>query len=388
MESIKLKIPDDWDGTKETWPLFNKMHVEMACQRVNMTFLMTDATMMELTAKASKKFAESFHEKAPQSALVDFLGSNRDFYHTRGIEMFQCLCSFYKPMHLNAISGIIEQLSSIQMKTGETPYSFKLQIELLNECLPKDVAYTPALLAHVAYCMYKGLNKTCYSSFQENVRNGNKCVETLVGLLQDLETFNKMELKESTLEPTLILKNATAKKVMLDKSPTEQPPNASPIDWKGQKALNTNQANWLLLKSIKGCIVCHTNTHEFIACPVIKDKFNVEHINKSCSRTPKGSAHPVRANTSGDANPTLTPTDADVKGKCSSSIISLSLLWHQNFLFSLSPHLISTPSHPILLPHRLAITSMDLNGVDGNQWGGFRQETVLLPQDPDPSTLM
>jgi hypothetical protein len=49
MESIKLKIPDDWDGTKETWPLF-KMRMEMACQKVNMTFLTTDATTTELTA--------------------------------------------------------------------------------------------------------------------------------------------------------------------------------------------------------------------------------------------------------------------------------------------------------------------------------------------------
>jgi hypothetical protein len=130
-ESTKLKIPDDWDGTKETWPLF-KMRVEMACQKVNMTFLTTDATTTELTANASKKFAESLHEKAPQSALVDFLGSDRDFYRTRGIEMFQRLRSIYEPTHPNAISGIIEQLSSIRMKTGETPYSFKLQIELLN----------------------------------------------------------------------------------------------------------------------------------------------------------------------------------------------------------------------------------------------------------------
>ena len=58
MESTKLKIPDDWDGTKETWPLF-KMHMEMACQKVNMTFLTMDATTTELTANTSKMFAES-----------------------------------------------------------------------------------------------------------------------------------------------------------------------------------------------------------------------------------------------------------------------------------------------------------------------------------------
>jgi hypothetical protein len=123
--------------------------------------------------------SESFHEKAPQLALVDFLGSSWDFYHTRGIKMFQRLCSIYEPMHPNAISGIIEQLLSIWMKTGETPSMFKLQIDLLNERLPKVVVYTPALLAHAAY---KGLDKTSYSSFhQENVQNENKSVESLVG---------------------------------------------------------------------------------------------------------------------------------------------------------------------------------------------------------------
>jgi hypothetical protein len=68
-----------------------------------------DAMTTELTANASKKVVESLHEKAPQTALVDFLGSDRDFYRTRGIKMFQCLHSIYKPMHPNAISsGIIQ----------------------------------------------------------------------------------------------------------------------------------------------------------------------------------------------------------------------------------------------------------------------------------------
>jgi hypothetical protein len=130
--------------------------------------------------------------------------------------------------------------------------------------------YTPALLAYAAY---KGLDKTRYSSFQENIQNGNKRVESLVGLFQDLETFDNLELNELTPEPAPILKNGTAKKVTFDKSPPEQPTDASPFNWKGQKDLNTNQANWLSRKFIKGgCIVCHRGSHEFIACPVIKDK--------------------------------------------------------------------------------------------------------------------
>jgi hypothetical protein len=75
-----------------------------------------------------------------------------------------------------------------------------------------------------------------YSSFQENIQNGNKCEESLVGLNQDLEAFDNLEFKELTLEP--ILKNGSAKKVTFHKPPpkqTEQPKDASPFDWKGQK---------------------------------------------------------------------------------------------------------------------------------------------------------
>jgi hypothetical protein len=156
----KLKIPGDWDGTKEKWPLF-KMKVEMLCQALNMTFLTTDMEKTALTTEASKKFTEALHEKTPNTAMADFLGSARNFYRTHGIEMYQHLCSTYEPTHTIAISGIIAQLSSIKMKATETPSELKLRIELLNECLPPMVVYTPALLAHIAY---KGLDKGRYGS--------------------------------------------------------------------------------------------------------------------------------------------------------------------------------------------------------------------------------
>jgi hypothetical protein len=182
------------------------------------------------------------------------------------------------------------------------------------------------------------------------------------------------QLKELTPEPAPILKNDTAKKVTFDKSPPEQPTNASPFDWKGQKDLNTNQANWLLRKFIKGCIVCCTSSHEFIACPVIKNKFKVKCINKSSSRTPEGSTHPARANTPGDTDPTPMPTatltDADEQGKCSPSIVS-SVVVQELSLSSITtsdshPHTSTSPSSQA--NNHL---SKVLNGEDGHQWGGF-----------------
>jgi hypothetical protein len=56
---------------------------------------------------------------------------------------------------------------------------YKLRIKLLKECLPRDIAYTPALLAHTAY---KGLDKSCYSEFQANICAGNRHIETVSGL--------------------------------------------------------------------------------------------------------------------------------------------------------------------------------------------------------------
>jgi hypothetical protein len=78
--------------------------------------------------------------------------------------------------------------------------------------------------------------------------------------------------------------------------------------------------------------------------------------------------------------PTVTLTDADEQGKCSPSVVS-------SVVPELSLSSITTSdSHPhtSVSPSSQASNhlSEDLNSEDGNQWGGFRQETVLLPQDP------
>jgi hypothetical protein len=198
---------------------------------------------------------EALHEKAPQIVIANFVGSAPDFYHTRGIEMFQRLHQINEPTHPNVVSGLIKQLLSICMHPSKTPLAFKLCIELLNEHLPVEVAYTPALLTHTAY---KGLDKAHYSSFQDNIWNGNKCIESLSSLFLDLEAFNNLAIKDSTT-PAPILKNCLAKKVTFDQQ-TNQPalsstpllPSANtgaPFNWKGQKNLLATQAGSLVQKA-------------------------------------------------------------------------------------------------------------------------------------------
>jgi hypothetical protein len=78
--------------------------------------------------------------------------------------------------------------------------------------------------------------------------------------------------------------------------------------------------------------------------------------------------------------PTATLTDADEQGKCSPSVVS-SMVPELSLL-----SITTSDSHPLTSasPSSQASNhlSKDLNGEEGNQWGGFRQETVLLPQDP------
>jgi hypothetical protein len=355
-EPPKLKLPDDWNGTKETWPLF-KMKVEMACQKVNMTFLTTATETTDFTADASKKVVEALHETAPQTALADFLGSARDFYRTRGIEMFQHLRQINEPTHPNAVSGIIEQLSSIRMKPSETPSAFKLRVELLNERLPAEVAYTPALLAHAAY---KGLDKTRYSSFMENIRNGNKRIESLSSLFIDIEAFDNLTINESSiLDP--VLKSGSAKKVTFsDQQNSSSTPSSAtqssssgdtsvPFDWKGQKDLSTNQVGWLLKKFYKGCVVCRTNTHEFSACPVLKDKFSVKRIKSSSRPSETGSARAASATVTPDStstsNDTTTATSAETQGKFNASFTMHSVSTAGPVKTSLSPSTTSVQHH-------------------------------------------
>ena len=189
-EPPKFKLPKDWDGSTATWPIF-KLKTEMACQELNLMFLTSDLETTPPTEAPSKKFAEALHAVVPHTAMADFLGSQRDFYRTRGIEMFRRLRSIHEPTHAGAVTAIIDQLTSLRMGPTETKSAYKLRVELLNERLSRNVAYTPALLAHAAY---RGLDATRYSAFQLNVRAGNKRVETLTGLFSDLESFDELAI--------------------------------------------------------------------------------------------------------------------------------------------------------------------------------------------------
>jgi Reverse transcriptase (RNA-dependent DNA polymerase) len=365
-----------------------------------LTFLTSDTETTELTADASKKFAEALHEKAPQTALADFLGSARNFYRTRGIEMFQRLCQINEPTHPNAVSGLIEQLSSIRMLPSETPSAFKLRIELLNERLPTEVAYTPALLAHAAY---KGLDKTRYSSFQDNVRNGNKRIESLSSLFLDLEAFDNLAIKENT-SPTPILKNGSAKKVSFDQHADKPDSSSTPssstdvstmFGWKGQKDLSAAQAGWMLRKFYKGCVVCRTNTHELVTCPIVKEKFQVKRSGNrdrsSSSATATGSARTATANpdpTTSDTDDTTTTTTAENQGKSYSThapdIISTAAPIEISLSSSTASDPLTSVSSPSQAKHLIEESIQD----DVDQRGSFQQEIFPGPMDPSISNAM
>jgi hypothetical protein len=291
-EPPKFKLPKDWNGNTDTWPLF-KLRTEMAYQELNQMFLTTDRETTLTTTEPSKKFAEALHAVVPHTTMADFLGSQQDFFCTRGIKMFQRLRTIHEPTHAGAITAILDQLTNFSMGTKETPSMYKLRIvELLNERLPCEIAYTLALLAHM---VYKGLDKSRYSEFQANVRAGNQRVETVSGLFADLKTFNTLAIKKHARNPDSILKPASARAVTFDKTSSNKTPSDTNLthDWKGQKDMNPNQVGFLMKKFHKGCVICHMNNHKIFVCPIIKDKLSIttKHTNnrdKATCKTPSG----------------------------------------------------------------------------------------------------
>jgi hypothetical protein len=214
----------------------------MACQVLDLTFLTTATETTYEYALPSKKFAEALHKVLPPKAMVEFLGSEREFYCTRGIEMYQRLLQINEPSHAGALTTILEQLSSFRMEPTETAAEYKLRLELLHRRLPEKLAYNQALLAHTAY---SGLDPQRYAAFQFNVQTGNKSIETVSGLFADLETFESLSLGKKATLPSL-LQTPSAKTVAFEKEPgtpaspnpeTKKPPNAKKdYDWKGQRA--------------------------------------------------------------------------------------------------------------------------------------------------------
>jgi hypothetical protein len=69
-EPPKFKLPKDWNGISDTWPLF-KLKTEMACQELNLTFLTIDRETTLTTTEPSKKFAEALHAVVPHTAMAD-----------------------------------------------------------------------------------------------------------------------------------------------------------------------------------------------------------------------------------------------------------------------------------------------------------------------------
>jgi hypothetical protein len=54
--------------------------------------------------------------------MAEFLGSQHDFYHTRGIEMYQRLCSIHEPTtHAGAITAILDQLTTFSVGPIKMP---------------------------------------------------------------------------------------------------------------------------------------------------------------------------------------------------------------------------------------------------------------------------
>jgi hypothetical protein len=73
-EPPKSKLPKDWNGNTDTWPLF-KLKTEMACQELNLMFLTTNIETTLTTTEPSKKFAKALNAVVPNTVMADFLGS-------------------------------------------------------------------------------------------------------------------------------------------------------------------------------------------------------------------------------------------------------------------------------------------------------------------------
>jgi hypothetical protein len=386
-EPPKFKIPKDWDGSSAKWPIF-KHKTEMACQSLNMSFLTSSLTTEQGMEEQSKKFAEALHEVVPHTAMTDFLGANRQFYRTKGIEMYQRLCEIHEPTHATAITAILEQLSTIRMDMKETPSAYKLRVELLNERLPREVAYAPALLAHVAY---KGLDANRYGDFQKNVRAGNKNVETITGLFSDIECYDNLSVGNTVdTSTTSILKNASARTVSFEKTTDKAKTSKSSEEsdstfgWKGQQDLNEKQATFLLTnKYKKGCPLCRTGTHEFVACPVVKETsmYTIKRNSKTTRPSETGSARVTTSTIQDDDNLTTSDSTADEQGKFDSTSYVSTLVSTE---ISLSP---STASNQYLTSS-FHSSQDELDSDDTDQLGSFQQEIFHGPKDPSISNTM
>ena len=412
-EPAKLSLPTDWDGTSTTWPLF-KLQTEMACQAAHMPFLTSDNETTPLTAQPSKRFAEAIIKSAPYTSLSEFLGTERAFFMKHGIEMFQRLRQIHEPTHDLAVMNIIDKVNTLCIGPTETPSEYRMRVELLNERLPTHVAYPPTLLAHFAL---RGLDNARYGAFKQNIMNGNKSVETVKKLFEDIQTFDHAQLPAPPNDTTTTSRSASARTVTFadlpSRSGSSPPPSTSDqtFGWKGQADLNEQQVEFLLNKYVTrgGCIYCRTKSHsseDSAACPVYNrthpsttqqhsntgtgsnrsngnrsnNRSNNNRSNNNNRSTATGSARQATADPD-TMTTTMTATETTPADQGKSSIISTPAPPESSLLHSATSdqHLTSLSSPP-----QDKITEND----DVDPSGSFQQEIFPEPEDPSLQPAM
>jgi hypothetical protein len=346
----------------------------MACQVLNMTFLTEALVTTPEYAFPSKLFAEALHAVLPNRAMAEFLGSQRDFYRTRGIEMFQRLTQIHEPRHAGAMTSILQQLSNFSMTPDERPVDYKLRLELLHSRLSEELRFSQGLLAYTAY---KGLDPLRFKLFKDNVKAGNKSVETVSSLFMELETFEHMDHSSTPTPPSA--RTVAVEKVNETPTPPDKPSDTKQIyDWKGQNGLNGRQVSSLRNRFKKGCLACRTDDHLLEVCPHLKNHYNITpKLNVGTARAVDGSPVPPSPATTAE-------TDAEIQGKS------------QNIVNSISPAnnllLHSATSEQILTPFVVStqddILGEDVGDEDSVQWGSFQHEDVSGPTDPSLSNAI
>jgi hypothetical protein len=160
--------------------------------------------------------------------------------------------------------------------------------------------------------------------------------------------------------------------------------------------LNPNQVEFLMKKFHKGCVICHTNNHEIVMCPVIKDKLSIttkrtNNRNKTTRTTPSGNGSArttlatIPEEEDKDNNGTTNEMNEVEQGKSCHSISStapkiMSLLPSATSAQNLTPLFI--PSQDNLLVDELE------HDDDIDQRVSFQQETLPGPTDPSISIAM
>ncbi|MGH7954525.1 MAG: hypothetical protein ACREOZ_01040, partial [Gloeomargaritales cyanobacterium] len=235
-----------------------KEGIEVACFKVQKAYLLTEMGTTSHNSADSLELGLELFTNLNDDGLAPFR-HNKEFYMSRGVEMYRKLMEKFEPTDLNSLNALEHQLTTMRMGANEGVDTFLARIHTINRHLARGGRErNEGSLTHFAI---QGLDPVRYSKIKDSYEQDLLEIKSLEDLSKRLNNF---DLKRGSRRMSDCGQARAA---------TVTGPTAA-SDIYGKSELDDAEVS-NLCRQWK-CHLHRTNKHSWVQCPFLRKNWNIE----------------------------------------------------------------------------------------------------------------